>query len=56
MLYSFCAQSGCADGAGPTAGLIMDTAGNLYGTTLYGGGATAPGAVPSEDNPAVIEH
>ena len=30
VLYSFCSQSNCADGAGPGAGLIMDAAGNLY--------------------------
>jgi uncharacterized repeat protein (TIGR03803 family) len=35
-LYSFCMQSGCADGATPIAGLIID-AGQLYGTTIYGG-------------------
>ena len=35
-LYSFCQQSGCADGATPIAGLIVD-AGQLYGTTIYGG-------------------
>src|ERR1022692_614954 len=27
-----------ADGANPSAGLIGDPAGNLYGTTYYGGG------------------
>ena len=37
VLYSFCSQSGCADGAVPLAGLIMDAAGNLYGTTAFGG-------------------
>ncbi|HLY06326.1 MAG TPA: choice-of-anchor tandem repeat GloVer-containing protein [Rhizomicrobium sp.] len=37
VLYSFCAQSGCADGAEPYAGVIMDKSGNLYGTTKYGG-------------------
>src|SRR5712691_4877753 len=38
-LYSFCAQSGCADGSFPYAGLIFDAAGNLYGTTSQGGTA-----------------
>jgi uncharacterized repeat protein (TIGR03803 family) len=38
VLYSFCQQGRyCADGASPHSGLILDTAGNLYGTTLQGG-------------------
>jgi len=36
-LYSFCAQSGCADGSEPSAGLVRATNGNFYGTTTYGG-------------------
>jgi uncharacterized repeat protein (TIGR03803 family) len=36
-LYRFCPQSGCADGANPKAGVIVDAAGNLYGTTYRGG-------------------
>jgi uncharacterized repeat protein (TIGR03803 family) len=36
VLYSFCAQSGCTDGAEPS-GLITDAAGKLYGTTSVGG-------------------
>lgn len=31
------------DGSGPLAGLVMDAAGNLYGTTAYGGSDSCPG-------------
>ena len=41
VLYSF---TGNADGANPDAGLIRDSAGNLYGTTI-GGGASGKGVV-----------
>jgi uncharacterized repeat protein (TIGR03803 family) len=44
-VYSFCSERGCADGANPAAGLIIDTAGNLYGTTYYGAGANNGGMV-----------
>jgi uncharacterized repeat protein (TIGR03803 family) len=37
VLYSFGTSSPTADGASPFAGLIADAAGNLYGTTTYGG-------------------
>jgi uncharacterized repeat protein (TIGR03803 family) len=37
VLYNFCAVSGCADGGLPTAAVVLDTAGNLYGTTSGGG-------------------
>ena len=38
VLYTFCSQSGCADGANPyEASVIMDKKGNLYGTTILGG-------------------
>jgi uncharacterized repeat protein (TIGR03803 family) len=48
VLYSFCSQKNCTDGAYPQAGLI-DVEGTLYGTTYYGGtygeGATGEGTV-----------
>jgi len=36
VLYSFCSQTNCADGASPYASLI-DVNGTLYGTTYFGG-------------------
>ena len=38
VLHSF---SGQPDGAGPLAGLVLDSAGNLYGSTGQGGGSNA---------------
>ena len=38
VLYTF---TGGADGADPYAGVIRDSAGNLYGTTFEGGTANA---------------
>lgn len=37
VLYSFCAESLCADGEGPVGKLVSDGVGNLYGTTVWGG-------------------
>ncbi len=42
ILYTFCSQSHCTDGSVPNS-LIMDAAGNLYGTTAYGGTASDGG-------------
>ncbi|MGH7046605.1 MAG: choice-of-anchor tandem repeat GloVer-containing protein [Stellaceae bacterium] len=46
VLYSFCMRGGlgCTDGYEPLAGLVMDKAGDLYGTTT-GGGAHGGGEV-----------
>jgi uncharacterized repeat protein (TIGR03803 family) len=44
-LYSFCSQSGCADGNLPYAGLIQSTNGQFYGTTYYGGSSGNYGSV-----------
>jgi uncharacterized repeat protein (TIGR03803 family) len=37
VLYTFCSWKGCADGFNPVGGLVVDAAGNLYGTAQYGG-------------------
>jgi len=45
VLYSFCSRRGCADGYVPDAGLIFDLAGNLYGTTSFGGAHNDSGTI-----------
>ena len=42
VIYNF---TGGADGGAPTAGLVVDAAGNLYGTTINGGGPAGGGTV-----------
>ena len=39
VVYDFCSLSGCADGEGPFSqgGILVDNAGDLYGTTHFGG-------------------
>ncbi len=37
VLHSFCSDSNCADGKGPTADVFFDQEGNLYSTTSEGG-------------------
>jgi uncharacterized repeat protein (TIGR03803 family) len=45
-IYDFCpggvGMSGCSDGSGPEGRLILDTSGNLYGATAFGGAGCAP--------------
>lgn len=36
-LYAFCGQANCADGSEPRGNMILDSTGDLYGITLYGG-------------------
>jgi len=45
VLHQFAGPGGSDDGAYPYAGLIRDTAGNLYGTTQGGGGQMNRGTV-----------
>jgi uncharacterized repeat protein (TIGR03803 family) len=39
VLHTFCSLTNCDDGRYAEAGLIFDSAGNLYGTTVQGGGS-----------------
>jgi uncharacterized repeat protein (TIGR03803 family) len=43
VLYSFCSLTNCLDGSSPTASVIFDTSGNLYGTTGTGGSGSGAG-------------
>jgi len=36
-IYKFCQLRGCADGQEPIGPLAIDSTGNIYGTTLFGG-------------------
>jgi uncharacterized repeat protein (TIGR03803 family) len=40
-LYSFCAQTNCADGDNPWAGLVLGPDGSFYGTTYFAGASYA---------------
>jgi uncharacterized repeat protein (TIGR03803 family) len=47
VLHSFCSLAKCTDGSAPNGGPIMDSEGNLYGTTLYGGASSSGSGVTS---------
>ncbi len=56
-LYHFCAQPNCTDGRDPTASaLIVDTAGNVYGTTAGGGLGNDTGTVFELSPPVSGKH
>lgn len=44
-LYSFCSETGCADGGSPGAGLVQAIDGKFYGTTSGSGGDDGYGTV-----------
>ena len=50
-LYSFCAQTNCADGSIPYAGLVQGTDGNFYGTTTQGAGTYGNGGTVFKISP-----
>ena len=41
VLYSFCSEANCEDGANPQTGVVFDSTGNIYGTTMSGGNQNA---------------
>jgi uncharacterized repeat protein (TIGR03803 family) len=56
VLYHFCALSNCADGKDPSnSTLVVDNAGNVYGTT-YGGGAGNDAGTVFELSPPTKGH
>src|ERR1700729_554227 len=52
VLYNFCSQSSCTDGATPYSGVIFDSQGNLYGTAAGGGASVGYGVVFELSPPA----
>jgi len=62
VVYGFCALPFCADGSQVFGGVVLDKAGNVYGTTFAGGAdeiygvvfALTPGAVNAMWNEVVL--
>jgi len=52
VLHSFTGLFG-GDGYSPLAGLARDAAGNMYGTTLWGGAGSALGPFSDSTKPAL---
>jgi uncharacterized repeat protein (TIGR03803 family) len=55
VLYSFCSQQNCADGASPRGGLIFANS-QLYGTTSEGGASRADGGTVFSVDPNTGAH
>lgn len=53
VLYDFCSQANCADGSNPNSWITVDSAGNLYGSTLTGG--TSGNGLVFEISPSGVE-
>src|SRR5262249_31545943 len=45
VTYSFCQYTNCSDGALPNSAPIIDSSGNLYGSTIFGGENQSCGVV-----------
>lgn len=48
VLYSFCADANCQDGASPVGGLVLGSPGHLFGMTDEGGSNPSSGGVVFE--------
>jgi uncharacterized repeat protein (TIGR03803 family) len=55
VVYTFCSQANCTDGATPNPNLIVDESGNVYGTTQQGGDRSGAEGVAFEITPAGID-
>jgi uncharacterized repeat protein (TIGR03803 family) len=45
VLFTFCPGNDCSSGLNPFSNLVLDSTGNLYGTTKSGGAPYGPGTV-----------